>query len=76
MPRRLREEYGLTYSPRWFRQAARRLRMLYRMTPHRLRYPPSYIETRRRLKGVDARDHVGWFLYRGMMKVLLPPRGG
>ncbi len=76
MPHSLREEYGLAYSPRRFRQAARRLRMLHRMTPHRLRYTPSYIEARRRLKGVDARDYVGWFLYRGMMKVLLPPPGG
>jgi len=76
MPRRLREEYGLAYSPHRFRRATNRLRMIRRMTPRRLRYIPSYTEAQRRLQGMDARDRVGEFFYQGMMKLLLPPGSG
>jgi len=77
MPHRLREEYGFAYSPHRFRRAERRLRMLHRMTPRRLRYIPSYLEAQRRLKGTDAHDCVGERFYQGLMKLLLPPpRGG
>lgn len=79
MPERLREDFGLRFTPRdrrIYEFSLRALRFTRRFWPKRVRYVPPYLSALRRIEGKTGRDRLGEMLTRLWLGEAPAPRGG